>query len=112
MTVGRSGAIVRRMAEDTPTTFKKLSQEEKDKIDTWITTHWSKRNCPLCTHIDWHTANYLVATLTIVEGKIPAVGESPGHYGFALVFCGFCGFSVLLHANILGLSPYGKTPNK
>lgn len=105
------------MADEKPVEFKQLTPEERDRITSWIASHWAHQNCPFCTHIDWRTANYLVATMTVVDGKVQVLGQGPGVYGFALVFCGFCGFTTLLHTGVLGLglglpTRHAKTPDK
>jgi hypothetical protein len=105
VTVEQGGAILRRMPDATPPSIKGLTAEEIAKIRTWIETRWVHKNCPFCGHIDWHPAAYLVATLTISNGAAQMTGRG-GMYGYAPIFCGFCGFSVFVNAGTLGLLPH------
>jgi hypothetical protein len=90
------------MAEDKPSQWRGLTPEETNKIRTWITTHWAHQNCPYCERLAWNPASFLVAPTTIANNSVQVFG-GPGTYALAMVFCGYCGHTVFLNAQTLGL---------
>jgi hypothetical protein len=65
------------------------------KISGWLEKH--KPKCQVCGHAQWKFFPDLVA--------VPVVGQSGSSMTRALVECSECGYSFLVSAAALGISP-------
>ena len=94
------------MAEEKGPQFP-LSQEQRERIASWIRGKWKNAVCPHCLENSWTVSEYVI----LLRASPPASlgGLHLGGPGFptALVICKNCGHTTMLNAIIadLGIVP-------
>lgn len=89
----------------------KLSPAEKQKISETVNARWAGRSdaCPICGETHWIIADHLVATTTL--GPHGALQLGGTVYPLVMMISP-CGYTRLINAVTLGVSPVAKLPEE
>jgi hypothetical protein len=81
----------------------KLSEEEKQKIRSWIDARRATALliCPVCNKTDWVVADHLVQPLTLGEKFAAMLGGTA--YPVAQVVSLQCGYTMYFNAVLMGI---------
>lgn len=78
-----------------------LNSEQKDKLFTWINTHWGySAACPMCRHSQWGVSDSIFEFREFFQGNMVVGGRITP---VVPVTCAHCGNTIFLNAIQLGI---------
>ena len=84
-----------------PDTSGRLSPDEKEKAERWLSTYWTRDNrCPISGHNNWAFGEHIVQPVASVRaGEILGVASYPQ----IMLICQDCGYTIYFNAVVMGI---------
>lgn len=99
-----------------PDDYGKLSEQEQLDIEIWLSTRWTRRECPCCGVNEWIPADHILIDTTYSGVFGPSTPVTTLIHRMLTVvpyvarFCGNCGYTVRFNRAMMDLPESGKGP--
>jgi predicted nucleic-acid-binding Zn-ribbon protein len=80
----------------------RLTEEQNENLAAWLSTHWTKWDCPFHGDTTWSVGEILHGAQAFFPKGAVNVSKS---YPVVVLTCNSCGYTVFVNAIVAGLIP-------
>jgi len=84
-----------------PDIYGVLTEQERQKVDSWYRDKWVHKRCSICSSEDWILADHVVMPAIYTEMGIYTTGKM--NYPQILISCRKCGLTLYFNAVTVGI---------